>query len=316
MALPVERPTLAIIGAGRVGSTLSQTLRWRGYTITAVYSRTPESARRLADKLHTSAVSAPAEAALSAQLTLLTVPDEAIVPVSEALARDADLTGRAVIHTSGVTGVSALASAKARGAWVGGLHPMLPIMDTELSPRMAFSVPWVAEAPDVTFGVEAEDEPLRSWLAAIVKALNGVALWLRPGQDRARYHAAGVFASNYVVTLFAEAIGLLTSLESQNGEKTDERILGQTLVHLVDHTLQNIKAVGTVRALTGPIARGDAGTVRKHLEALEQEDPELAELYRLLGRRTARLAAERGLDAERLKRIRESLEASNANDHS
>ncbi len=307
-----ERPTLAIIGAGRVGSTLAQTLRWRGYTVTAVYSRTPESAQRLANKLQTRVATSSTEAALGAELTFLTVPDDAITSVCEALACGADLTGRAVVHTSGVTSVSALAAARARGAWTGGLHPMLPIMDTELSPRMTFSVPWVAKTPDVTFGVEAQDEPLRSWLAAIVKALNGVALWLRPGEDRARYHAAGVFASNYMVTLFAEAIGLLKSL----GSEADERILGQTLVHLVDHTLGNIKTAGTVQALTGPIARGDAGTVRKHLEALEQEDPELAELYRLLGRRTARLAAERGLDADKLKRIRESLEDNHANDHS
>jgi predicted short-subunit dehydrogenase-like oxidoreductase (DUF2520 family) len=312
----LERPTLAIIGAGRVGSTLSQTLRWRGYSVMAVHSRTPESAARLAAKLHTRIARSAAEAVLAADLTLLTVPDDAIRSVCDELARDADLTGRAIVHTSGVTSVAALAAAEARGAWTGGLHPMLPIMDTELSPRITFSVPWVAEAPDVTFGVEAEDEPLHSWLAAIVKALNGVALWLRPGQDRARYHAAGVIASNYVVTLFAEAIGLLKTLNSGGNETTDERILGQTLVHLVDHTLQNIKAVGTVQALTGPIARGDVGTVRKHLEALEQEDPELADLYRLLGRRTARLAAERGLDAERLKRIRKSLEEHNADDHS
>ncbi len=315
-----ERPRLAFVGAGRVGSTLSQTLHWRGYTIAAVYSRTPESAARLAGKLQAQTARSAADAAQNAQLTFLTVPDDAIVPVCEELARGADLTGRAVVHTSGVTSVAALSVAKARGAWTGGLHPMLPIMDTELSPRMTFSVPWVAEAPDVTFGVESEHEPLRSWLAAIVKALNGVALWLRPGEDRARYHAAGVIASNYVVTLFAEAIGLLKTLDSggdsRTGERTDERILGQTLVHLVDHTLQNIKAVGTVQALTGPIARGDAGTVRKHLEALEKEDPELAELYRLLGRRTARLAAERGLDAERLKRIRDSLEETYADDHS
>jgi predicted short-subunit dehydrogenase-like oxidoreductase (DUF2520 family) len=188
---------------------------------------------------------------------------------------------------------------------VGGLHPMLPIMDTELSPRVAFSVPWVAESPDVTFGVEATEEPLRTWLADIVRALNGVALWLRPSQDRARYHAAGVIASNYMVTLFDEALHLLRSLNTDEG--TDERIIRQTLVNLVDNTLRNIREAGTVQALTGPIVRGDAGTVRKHLDALEQEDTELAALYRLLGRRTARIAAERGLDAEKLRRIREIL---------
>jgi predicted short-subunit dehydrogenase-like oxidoreductase (DUF2520 family) len=301
----IKRPTLAIVGAGRVGSTLSQTLRWRGYAVTAIYSRSEASAHRLAEKLNTHVASSPAEAAGSALLTFLTVPDDAIVPVCEALARDSHLEGRAVVHTSGVTSVATLAAAQAKGAMVGGLHPMLPIMDTELSPRVAFSVPWVAESPDVTFGVEAADEPLRTWLADIAKALNGIVLWLRPGQDRARYHAAGVIASNYMVTLFDEALHLLRSLNADEG--TDERIIRQTLVHLVDSTLRNVKEAGTVKALTGPIVRGDAGTVRKHLEALEQEDSELAGLYRLLGRRTARIAAERGLDAEKLRRIREIL---------
>jgi predicted short-subunit dehydrogenase-like oxidoreductase (DUF2520 family) len=301
----VKRPTLAIIGAGRVGSTLSQTLHWRGYTVTAVYSRSESSAHRLAEKLNTRVASSPSEAAASALLTFLTVPDDAIVPVCEALARDSHLGGRAVIHTSGVTSVTTLAAAQAKGAMIGGLHPMLPIMDAELSPRVTFSVPWVAESPDVTFGVEAADELLRTWLADIVRALNGIALWLRPGQDRARYHAAGVIASNYMVTLFNEALHLLRSLNADEG--TDERIIRQTLVHLVDHTLLNIKEAGTVKALTGPIVRGDVGTVRQHLEALEQEDSELAALYRLLGRRTAQIAAERGLDAEKLRRIREIL---------
>jgi predicted short-subunit dehydrogenase-like oxidoreductase (DUF2520 family) len=301
-----ELPSLAIVGAGRVGSTLSQTLHWRGYNVTAVYSRTPASAQRLADKLGTRAVSSAAEAAQNANLTFLTVPDDAIAGVCEALARDVDLSGRAVVHTSGVTSMAALATAKVRGAMTGGLHPMLPIMDAELSPRMAFSVPWVAKSPDVTFGVEAEDGLLRTWLSAMVKALNGVALWLHPGQDRARYHAAGVIASNYLVTLFAEALGLLNSLETD--ASTDEAIIRQTLVHLVDSTLHNVKAVGAVQALTGPIARGDAGTIRRHLEALEQSDPELADLYRVLGRRTLRLAAARGLDADKQERIRQSLE--------
>jgi predicted short-subunit dehydrogenase-like oxidoreductase (DUF2520 family) len=301
-----QRPTLAIIGAGRVGSTLSQTLRWRGYSVAAVYSRTLESAQRLAQKLDAQIAESPTEAAFSAQLTLLTVPDDMISTVCDEIARDTDLSGRAIVHTSGVSSVTSLNAAKARGAWIGGLHPMLPIMDKD---RMAFSVPNVADSPDVTFGVEAESEPLRSWLESIVRALNGIALWIGPGQDRGRYHAAGVIASNYTVTLFAEALGLLTSLHSE----ADERIMRQTLVSLVENTLRNIKMAGAVQALTGPIVRGDSGTVRKHLEALQETDPELADLYRLLGRRTSRLAAERGLDADKLQGIRKVLEEPDEN---
>ncbi len=309
-----RRPTLAIIGAGRVGSTLAQTLRWRGYSVTAVYSRTAESAIRLAEKLGTRVVESPVYAAMSAELTFLTVPDDAIESVCEELAEEANLTGRAIVHTSGVSDVSVLRAAKARGAWTGGLHPMLAIMDRDLSPNMAFSVPWVAQAPDVTFGVEAEAEPLISWLEAIVQALNGIALWLRPGQDRARYHAAGVIASNYVVTLFAEAIGLLESLVGDS--EGDERAIRQIVVHLMEATLNNVKIAGAAQALTGPILRGDTGTIAKHLDALEQVDPELAEMYRHLGLRTLKLAAQRGTNAHKLQEIRERLEKNDADDNS
>ncbi|MEP7289315.1 MAG: DUF2520 domain-containing protein [Chloroflexota bacterium] len=324
----IERPTLAIVGAGRVGSTLAQVLHNRGYTISAVNSRTPESARHLAEKLGCHAADTPREAALEARLTLLTVTDEAIASVCEVLARDTDLTGRAVVHTSGISEIAVLAAAKASGAWVGGLHPMLPIMDRDLSPSLAFSPP--SATPDVMFGVEAAEEPLRSWLAAIVTTLNGIPLWLSPGQDRARYHAASVIASNYAVTLFAESLTLLKRLqaskpkgqsdqlgqqsklgvESSYGEsgEVDERLLRFALVHLVQATLTNIKEVGAVQALTGPIARGDVQTVHKHLVALQQTDPELATLYRLLGKRTLRLAAERGLSAQKLDGILKNLE--------
>jgi len=308
-----QRPTLAVIGAGRVGSTLAQTLLWRGYTITAVYSRTVETARQISDRLNSRVAATPADAALSAQLTFIAVPDDAIKSVCEALARDSYLAGRAIVHTSGVSDVNVLAAAKSQGAWVGGLHPMLAIRDREASARIAFSAPWVATAPDVTFGVEAEEEPLHTWLADIVRALNGIALWLRPGQDRARYHAAGVIASNYVVTLFAEAIDLLRSLQTDSS--ADERAIRHILVHLVEGTLRNLDDAPPAQALTGPILRGDAGTIRKHLAALEQSDPQLAQLYRLLGLRTLPLAEQRGLDAGKLTEIRLILEGNDAHDN-
>src|SRR5437764_8037959 len=115
-----DRPTLAIIGAGRVGSTLAQTLHWRGYTVTAIYSRTEQSARRLADALGTNTAGSPGQAATRAYLTFLTVPDDAIASVCQALARDANLTGRAIVHTSGASDLSVLEAARTRGAWVGG----------------------------------------------------------------------------------------------------------------------------------------------------------------------------------------------------
>lgn len=292
----VRRPSLGIVGAGRVGQTLAQTLWTRGYTVTAVYSRSTASAIWLAEQVSARAVESAAEVAQNAQVTLLTVPDEAISAVCEQVAL-ADLTGRAVVHTSGVTPISALISAKRRGALIGGLHPLLPVA------RAGQPFP-----PGVTFSIEADREPLRGWLAGMVDALDGVALWLRPGLDRARYHAAAVLISNYLVTLFAEADALLSPFTA------DEQVARNALLALARATLENIAQVGSTAALTGPIARGDAATVRLHLDGLRRSDPELAEIYRLLGRRTARLAAARGLDADKLKRLQEVLQNHANND--
>jgi predicted short-subunit dehydrogenase-like oxidoreductase (DUF2520 family) len=295
----ITHPTLAIVGAGRVGSTLAQSLH--GFTITAIYSRNMESACRLAEQIGSRVVESASEAAATAQLTLLTVPDDAIQSVCETLAYDQDLSGRAVIHTSGVSDISVLAAAQANGAMVGGLHPMLSIADKANVFR-----------PGVAFGVEAENGQLRSWLEDIVSSLQGLALWLHPGQDRALYHAASTIASNYTVTLFAEASNLLNSIASEG----DERLVRQALVQLVEATLNNIKERGSTQALTGPIVRGDSGTVRKHLDALEQTDPQLADVYRLLGLRTLKIAAEREVDKAKIAEIREDLENRNANDNS
>ncbi len=279
---PPNLPTLGIVGAGRVGSALAGSLAARGYLIGAVYSRSTESAQRLADATHAHIVTELAEVPRYAALILLTVPDFAITPTAEGIAI-ADLTGCAVVHTSGVTAVDALESAHRRGAQIGGLHPMLPIAAT--------ANPFAVGA---AFGIEAESESLRGWLAEIVAALDGIALWLPSNLDRARYHAASVLLSNYLVTLFAESLALLTEagIEAEAARAA--------LVRLSAATIDNIAQVGPVAALTGPIVRGDVATVRAHRTALHAVDPELAEVYRQLGRRTLRIAAARGLPADQL----------------
>ncbi len=290
----VRRPVLGIVGAGRVGQALAHTLWTRGYTITAVYSRSPDSAARLAAKVDAQTVNTADQVANRAQLILLTVPDDAIRLVCEQLAVN-DLTDRAVVHTSGATPLNDLQAAKRRGALIGGLHPIAPIRSG--------SIP-----AGVTFGVEADREPLRGWLAALVDTLEGVTLWLRPGIDRARYHAAAVLVSNYVVTLLAESTALLSRFT------VDETVAQAALITLAQITLENVQQAGLVAALTGPIVRGDVQTVQAHLSALHPLDPELSELYRLLGRRTLRLAAARGMDAEQLAALQEALQNHAYND--
>ena len=281
-------PTLGIIGAGRVGGALAQALHKRGWSISALYSRSNTSALNLAEIIGAKVTASISEVAERAQLILLTVPDSAIEAVCQQLAIN-DLTGHAVIHTSGATPITALASAQARGAQIGGSHPILPVA------RGDIPLP-----PGGMFGIEADERPLRDWLSNLVDALGGSALWLPHGIDRTRYHAAAVLLSNYLVTLYAAAAELWREIgiEPDAGRSA--------LLGLARATLDNLERNDPAAALTGPIVRGDSDTVQAHLSMLAS-DPELAAAYRILGRLTLRLAAARGLSADRIEALHEVL---------
>ena len=132
---------------------------------------------------------------------------------------------------------------------------------------------------------------------AIVRRLGGVPVTLAP-EAKPLYHAGAVFASNYLVTMLAEAMRLL----EEAGIGRDAALAA--LLPLVRATLENVAAAGPEGALTGPIARGDAATLRRHLSALPHRD---ADLYRAVGRATLRLAREAGLEEARAARLEEIL---------
>ncbi len=150
----------------------------------------------------------------------------------------------------------ALAALAERGVQVGSLHPAYPFADVDTA---------ISGLPGSTFAVEAQDEPLRSWLFEIVAALDGRALAIPPG-GKAIYHAALVIASNYTVTLYALAESLLTGLGA------DKAAADAALDALLAGTVENLKAQGVPDALTGPLVRGDVGTIAAHLAALGAVD--------------------------------------------
>src|SRR5690606_3402261 len=192
------KPALGTIGAGKVGQTLARLWVQAGYTIGAVYNRTPAPAEHLARHVHATAVATAQEVVERADLILLTVPDDAIESVAKQLAAS-HLAGKGVIHTSGAADKQVLSALAAQGAMTGSLHPAYPLVDVEVA------VPGLAGA---TFALEVEDDTLVFWLTEIVQALNGVVLRIPPG-GKALYHAALVIASNYAVTLYAAAERLL-----------------------------------------------------------------------------------------------------------
>jgi len=258
-----DLPRLAFVGAGRVASALAPKLVAAGYPVTGVASRRAASAQALARSLPGCAAAASLQAlAGQADIVFLTVPDDAIAAVAASVAWPDEV---AAVHCSGALGLEALTPAKRRG----GFHPL-----------QSFASP-DAELAGVSVAIEA-GEPLLGALGDVARRLGCRPLRLPEGA-RPLYHAAGAFAHNYAVTLFAQAVRLWREL----GFSEDQA--SQALLPLAKTSLSNIERLGITPALTGPIARGDAGTVRRHLDALAASAPDLLPVYRQLGRKSREL---------------------------
>lgn len=281
-----DRPTLGIIGAGKVGQTLARLWHSAGYPIRCIHSRTPAHAETLARQVAASIAQDPREVVTQADLTLLTVPDNVIAEMAQRLSVD-ELSGKAVVHTSGVYNAEVLAALKRRGGMVGSLHPVFPFADVESA---------VHGLAGTTFALEAEDDLLVDWLGDMVAALNSTILRIPPDR-KALYHAALVIASNYTVSLYALAERLLLSLSA------DRAAVDNALNALVAATTANLIHQGIPAALTGPLARADLGTIKAHLEVLEVADAEAANIYRDLARLSLSMVAQRGVEISDLKTL-------------
>ena len=171
-----------------------------------------------------------------------------------------------------------------------GFHPVQSFPRKDVPSSVFEGITWGLEGDAAAFS-EAE---------GIVRALRGNVLLLS-ARDKAVYHAACALASNALVALE------WTAAEVLGKAGVPEDSAPGLLLPLVQGTLQNVKSFGLEKALTGPVVRGDAATVRKHLEALES-DPAAREVYRVLGKQILRLAAKQGLPAGRVKAMKRLLE--------
>ena len=281
---------LGFIGAGTVGTALSVSLSSQGYPVVAVSSRSQTSARNLAKAISGCLpVSSNQDVADSAELVFITTPDDAIAPVVSQIQWR---KGQSVVHCSGADSTDILEPARKSGAYVGVFHPL----QTFASVRQALE-----NTPGSTFALEAE-EPLLTTLKDMATALGGYWIELKAG-DKVVYHASAVIACNYLVTL----VKLAADLWQTFGIPRHQAI--RALLPLIRGTIHNIDTVGIPRCLTGPIARGDTGTIKKHLDALQKVAPGLLSTYRELGRQTIPIALAKGRinqrQAEELKAILE-----------
>jgi predicted short-subunit dehydrogenase-like oxidoreductase (DUF2520 family) len=284
---------VCIVGAGKVGSTLALALHNKGYEVVGVASRRAESARRLADRLGCPSGTRPEELTPAAEVVLITTPDREIAAVAENIqSRGGFVAGQLVVHTSGVTPAEVLAPAQESGAVVVSMHPLQSFVEVNAA---------LERLAGCYFGLEGEAAGVRR-AERLVGALGGIPLVIRP-EDKALYHAAACVASNYLVSVVDLAVELLARCGWPRQAALD------ALGPLIDGTRDNIREVGAVQALTGPIARGDRPTLAWHLAALRQYDPKVEGMYRVLGTYTVGIAQRKGaLDTSRAREIAKLFE--------
>ncbi len=284
---------LGFIGAGTIGSSLALQLSSKGYPVVAVSSRHQTSAGNLAQAIcGCSPVNSNQAVADTAELVFITTPDDVIASVASQTKWH---RGQRVVHCSGADSTDILEPARKSGACVGVFHPL----QTFASVKQA-----IENTPGSTFALEAEG-PLLKILQTIATALGGRLIELK-ANDKVVYHAAAVIACNYLVTLVKLATDLWQTFGIPINQATE------ALLPLVRGTIHNIETVGIPECLTGPIARGDSGTIKKHLGALQKAAPDLLTTYRELGLKTIPIALAKGrIDEHQAEELRSILEQSN-----
>ncbi|MCD6599508.1 MAG: DUF2520 domain-containing protein [Dehalococcoidia bacterium] len=281
--------TIGFVGAGTVGTALALSLPSEKYKVLAVYSRTPSSAQRLAQLVPDCQYCQTAQkVADAAELVFITTPDDVISKIASEIDWH---KGQGVLHCSGAYSIDILEPARQCYANVGSIHPL----QTFASINEA-----VKNLPGSTFALEA-DEPLLSRLKELASALNGRYVELKPG-NKVLYHTAAVFVSNYLVTLIKLALDLWQDFGVSANEAT------KSLLPLLKGTVNNIENIGLPNCLTGPIARGDLGTIDKHLNALKAINSPSFTTYQELGLQTISIALAKGkIDDDRAEELKTLL---------
>lgn len=280
-----EKSEVSIIGTGRLGTTLAIALAAKGYSIRSLVARRAQNARKAAKLLDAEVQVLAAKrlrTLISADLFLITVPDDQIDGVARELSEinaDQKLT---VLHTSGALSRDALAPLAKKGWHTGSIHPLMSVSSAHDSLQGAF---WSVEGDRTALRLGKE----------IVRDLGGKSFSIR-SKDKPLYHAAAVMVSGNVTALFDVALEML-------GECGLDRKTGRAvLLPLIASTVRNLETKDPARALTGTFSRGDVETVKRHLAVIKNKD--VRGLYQLLGERSLELA---DLDKDLARQIRRVL---------
>lgn len=286
-----EVKTFAIIGLGKVGTAVGYLLRQNGYSVVAAVDASEDTLRKNIAYTGGEAFTDIGQLPLQADCFIITTGDDQIEEACRRLAARVHFPA-VVLHMSGVGSVAMLDAAKRAGARVGSVHPLQTFSDVEGA---------IQSLPGSFFGVTV-DSSLERWAEELVRSLGGIPFFVAD-EDRPLYHAAACVVSNYFVGLLsmAEKIYVLLGLNEEEARKA--------FWPLLTATMRNVGQKGLVPSLTGPIARGDLGTLKKHMESMEKRMPELLPLYKELGQITTDVARRQGrLEAEKIAMMKSLLE--------
>jgi predicted short-subunit dehydrogenase-like oxidoreductase (DUF2520 family) len=280
--LEMVNSPIGIAGAGRIGQALGRLLLDRGEPVIAVAGRDSQRTKAAAAFIGVQPVSYTGLPGLCSRI-LIAVPDDALDSVVRVLAET--MHGGITLHTCGTRGPEALAPLEAAGVSCAAMHPL----QTVTTPQQG-----LAALPGAAFGITGPESPALAWALQITALLQGEALRIHP-QQRTLYHTAAVMASNYTVALLDAAVILM----KEAGVEEQQAL--RALTPLIRASVGNALTVGPLQALTGPIERGDAGTVAAHLRTLSAAPvPESVKaLYRAAGLHAIGMARRKTPGADR-----------------
>jgi predicted short-subunit dehydrogenase-like oxidoreductase (DUF2520 family) len=282
---------IGLIGAGAVGRTLAKSISHVGLRLTVIVDRHAGVARDLAQSLGIDRAGSDFNLIQDdTRLLIVAVPDDQLVVVDRIIIKLLPLTNLdGVAHVSGALAGEALTGLAAANVPVGSLHPLQTFPAKGPTPTLN----------DVYFAVEGDDR-LVPLLMDLVKLIGGLPVRL-PSQGKSVYHAAAVFAANFIPVLMREAHELMLTAG------VPESLIRPMLGPLMRSSLENCLELGELKSLTGPVARGDVETIRQHLKTLQALSPGTLAIYRMLSLKALELAIESGLSDDLAEKVHVEL---------
>ncbi|MCX7745613.1 MAG: DUF2520 domain-containing protein [Clostridia bacterium] len=271
---------IGIIGAGKVGSSLATGLKKNGFTVSGLYSRRDEPVKMLSDYLGIPYENNLVKTVQDADILLIAVSDSNIshiaLEISDPL-KMLNIKDKTFIHVSGALSSEELEVLAQHGGYTASLHPIQTFADSLEGWRGLYGI---------YYGFEGNEKALKV-CERITDSFGGKIIKIKKDEKKI-YHAALCILSNYMVALSYAAENLFESIG------VDRKICMEAFMPIIKRTVSNIETLGSLSALTGPISRGDIGTVETHLWTLKERNPEVLEVYKTLGKVAVDIAFKKG----------------------